>query len=156
MMRLPTRSSWSSRALAIKECPGSEGGSVSESRRAEASESVQRSASADRTRNWHGRVRHLRMPESRRADHGLHGGELFRWFESSPLLLDGTTRTEHAGDGTHDASTSSVSSSGGAVYTSGYYVDGLKMIPCYWKGTVKTDLPGEGANSAYTSSIFVE
>jgi hypothetical protein len=44
--------------------------------------------------------------------------------------------------------------SGGTVYTSGFYSDGTKDIPCYWTGTTRTDLAGDGTHDAQVYSAF--
>jgi hypothetical protein len=54
------------------------------------------------------------------------------------------------------SSSSSSSSSTPTVYTAGYYSDGSKEIPCYWKGTTLHALAGDGKNNARAMSIFVK
>jgi hypothetical protein len=72
-----------------------------------------------------------------------------------PCYWTGTTRTNLAGDGTHEALAGSIFVSGGTVYTAGSYDDGSKFIPCYWTGTTRRDLADDGAQYAYAYSIFV-
>jgi hypothetical protein len=73
-----------------------------------------------------------------------------------PCYWTGTTKTDLAGDGTHDASVSSIYVSEGTVYTAGSYNNGTINIPCYWKGTKRIDLVGDGTHEANVYSIFVK
>ena len=81
-------------------------------------------------------------------------GQYFDGSKFIPCYWTGTTRTNLAGDGTHDAGANAVFVDGGTVYTAGYYIDGAGFRPCYWRGTVRTDLPG-GGDKAFAYSIFV-
>ncbi len=40
------------------------------------------------------------------------------------------------------------------IYSGGFYNDGSKTVPCYWKGTARTDL-GDGTHDTYVYAMSV-
>jgi hypothetical protein len=58
--------------------------------------------------------------------------------------------------GGDEADVDAIFVSEGTVYTAGYYSDGVKNIPCYWRGTTRTALAGDGTHNAYAYGIVVD
>jgi hypothetical protein len=54
----------------------------------------------------------------------------------------GDERHDLPGEGTYNNQAYGICVLEGSVYVSGYYNDGEKDVPCYWKDGVRVDLPG--------------
>ncbi len=67
----------------------------------------------------------------------------------------GSSRTDLAGDGIHDAVVSAVTVSGVIVHAAGYWNDGTRDTACVWAAGERIDLRGDGTHDASVLSVCV-